>query len=235
MENYFAVDLPSKGLVYPEGTKVQVRELNGRDEEILASTTVKNYSAKLNELLTNTIQGIDINKLTLGDRQYILLWQVLNSFSEKDSVDIRCESCLQDVEIDIDLSKTNIVNLPDNYSEPAEITLSNKDKIKLRLFRVLDEVENQKMGEQFGAPFGHLYARTIYKDDLNDDRLKTEYYLGLKSKDRAKIRAHQEKYDHGPDFMYEYKCPKCGGSGKVHVPFRIEQLLPMGETLKRYL
>jgi len=63
---------------------------------------------------------------------------------------------------------------------------------------------------------------------------RVSYLENLASKDLASIRSFHKEFAHGPDMQSDYTCPKCGGEGKVPVPFRTEMLFPYGEALNQY-
>jgi len=230
-EVFQEVTLPSGGKLYGDGKAVvKLRTLKGKDEKLIAEINDDNFERKFALVLGNLIEGIDAGELTLGDRMHILLWEVINSQSPKYPVKLICEDCEKEVQVDIDLAEMESIGL-DDLVEPKEVMLPDAGvPVKLRLFRVKDEIkifEREKSGK---PSWCYRYALTLV-DDKMDIVQKESFIDELSATDLGVIRAFQEKYSHGPTMLSVYVCPKCGGGGDCAVPFRLEMLLPSAQTL----
>jgi len=237
MSEYFSIQLPSKCKLYPDvqPSKVLIRPFTGKEEKAIADATPQNFDVKFQQILASVVQGIDVNKLTLGDRKYIMLWLVINSYSPKFPVSFECDTCNARLEMDVDLSQMLSEDLPDTYTEPMEIDLPSGNKIKLRLLRVEDELKANALEKSGQNVWLMRYAASIVPDDTKVSVLDRAVSMeSMSTKDIAMIRAFHEKYEHGPKMESEYTCGKCGGDGLVAVPFRLQMFLPSGEVLKRY-
>jgi len=232
--NYMNLELPSKCLVYgdvkPE--QIQIRTLKGKDEKLIAELNYDNVEKKFLALLKNILRGIDPEELTIGDRMHIMLWEVINSYSKIYPVNLTCDICLNNVQIDADLSRLEVEELPNDFKEPHEIKLSNGDTVNLRLFRVKDQIRVEDYEKNRKNSWLYRFALTMIDD--KDVFARVNYLENLGVKDLAKIRAFHEKYFHGPDMKYKYECPECGEEGEVVLPFRLEFIFPYGEILAKY-
>lgn len=238
-ENYVAVKLPSKGLVYPDldlaknPEAIKIRTFKGRDEKLIAELSNENFEKKFVTVLRGVLQGIDPVKLTLGDRLYLVIWEAINSYSKMFAVDFECEHCWQKNTYDVDLSKLEIQDLPDDYKEPYELKLpSSGALIKCRLLRVEDVLKVNELERANQNVWLYRYALAIVNDKGIWDNV--DYLENLSTKDLMVIRAFHTKFEHGVKMTAGYECPKCGGTGTMPVPFRLEMLLPYGEKLARY-
>lgn len=236
-ENYLPLNLPSKGLPYQDLpnfnlSEVKIRTLKGKDEKLLAELTYDNFERKFLVVLRNIVKGIDPEKLTIGDRLYILIWEAINSYSKDFDVEHTCENCFEKIISTIDLSSLEVIELPSDFKEPYSIKLSNGDTINVRLFRVEDEIKISDYEKTNNPSWVYRYALALIDDKGIWDRVN--YLENLDVKDFAKIRAFHDKFYHGPKMEAKYVCQKCGGSGLVPVPFRIEMLFPYGKTLTKY-
>lgn len=234
-ENYIQLNLPSKCLVYEDTdpSKVQIRTLKGRDEKLIAELTYDNFEKKFLTILGSIVKGVVPGKLTVGDRLYIMVWEAINSYSANYPVELMCETCLQKIEITVDLSKLDVIELPEKFKEPHPVKLSDGNQIDLRLFRVEDEVKIADAEKSGKSSWLYRWAISIVdKEKSVWDRIN--YLENLEAKDVAAIRAFHEKYYHGPKMETEYECPKCGGQGVTPVPFRIELLFPYGKALTKH-
>ena len=74
------VDLPSKGLLYPEGHplrkgNIEIKYMTAREEDILASQSLIKKGVVLDKLFESVVvePGVDINDIFIGDKNAILL------------------------------------------------------------------------------------------------------------------------------------------------------------------
>lgn len=234
-EKWMPLSLPSKCLAYPgvDSTKLQIRALKGKDEKLISEMSGDNFEKKFATLLKSVVQGIDIDKLTLGDRLYIAVWEAMSSYSAIFSLKSQCEHCFLSSEYSVDLAKLENIELPDSYKQPYEVTLPvSGNVVKLRLLNVYDNIKLDEMSKAGQNVWLYRYAFALEMEGKNVVE-KVEVLENLDTKDLAVIRAFHEKFFHGPKMEYAYECPKCGGTGVMPVPFRIEMLFPYGEALKR--
>lgn len=233
MQNYFVLDLPSKGLVYPNYTKgsIKVRPLTGGDESILATMNERNMMDKLIEVLQRTVEGIDVRQMTLGDKIALMVWHGINSYTDGFTSKVTCEGCLQSIQVDYKLADSKVQYLPDHFKEPYPVELSNGTKVKCRLLRVSDEIaalEYEKKLQDF-----YLYRIALTVVDDKDIVQRVDWLAQLPAKDVAKIRAFQDVFYHGPTFIYDYQCSLCGYKGTFYSPFRFEHFFPYGDALRK--
>ena len=234
MENYVEVELPSKGRLYEGIEKVQIRTFIGRDEKLLAEMSTDNFDKKFSKVLKGVLTGVDPNKLTVGDRLYLALWETINSYSKDFSVEYECEHCWEKSPYSVDLSKLEVIELDKDFNEPYEVRLPGSGElIKLRLLRVEDMAKIHDLGKLGKNVWLYRYALSLVNEQGIWDNV--DYLEKLGSKDLMIIRGFQDEFYHGPKMECAYECPKCGGTGIMPVPFRLEMLLPYGERLAEYI
>lgn len=222
-ENYFPINLPSKCLVYTDvdPSKILIRTFKGKDQELISQLTLANLNKKFLVVINNVIQGIEASKLTSGDGKYVLMWETINSYGNNYPLKMICEFCLQDIEISIDLNTLEKKELPDNFKQPYKVKLSDS-VVKLRLLTLGDEVDSFEFGKKGQPTYLYDYALSIVDESMNILD-KVEMLRNMDVKDLNKIESFHEQFDHGPDMETNYVCPKCGGEGKVLVPFRLSE------------
>jgi len=212
---------------------VSIRVLKGKDEKLIAEMTYDNAAKKLMAVLKNVLNGIDPGQLTLGDEKFIMLWLAANSYTRTVPIETTCGMCLQKISIDIDLNKDlKSVSLPDNFTEPYPVILSDGSTVHVRLLRADDEakiIEYEKTNE---SSWIYRYAMTIVDDKKNImDKMLMLSEMG--SEDFVLIRTVPEKFNHGPIMEAPYECAKCGFKGATAVPFRFDVLFPFGDALTK--
>ena len=225
------VALPSRGLPYENGKKdIEIRTMKGEDEKVLAELSIDNFDKKSVELLNRCVKDGKAIDFTIGDRLFLLIWQAINSYSPIYPVDLVCPQCFQKILVDVDLSKLEVIYLPEEYKQPYTVQLSDRE-IKLRLLTVKDEIAINEYGASGESTWLYRFAVTIVSDSSVKDKLKM--LEQMKTRDISIIRAFHEKYVHGLDMNYKYECPKCSGGDTLVVPFRLEIFLPSGALVAR--
>lgn len=235
-EVFLPITLPSQCLVYKDvdPSQIGVRTLKGKDELLIAEMSGSNFDKKFLILLKNVLKGIDPEKLTTGDKLYITIWLVINSYSKIFPIEFECEHCWQKAEYQVDLSTLKTNDLPGNFKEPYTVKLPKAGvEVDLRLLRYSDLLKVSEMEKQGKNPWIRQFALSL----VNDKNLfeKEEFLENLDGSDLAVIRCFHEKFFHGPKMEVVYECPKCGGTGVMPVPFRLEMLLPFGKRLEQYI
>jgi len=237
---YYPIKLPSRCLVYEGIAKdnvqdqIKIRAFKGRDEKLIAEISADNFEKKFLTILNNVLIGIEPSKLTVGDRQFLMLWQTINSYDKNISVTSECEHCFQKADYNIDISTLEVNYLQEDFKEPYEVTLpESKALLKLRLLRLEDLANIDDLSKLGKSVWLYRFALSIVNSKTVWENM--EYLENLSTKDVMIIRAFHEKFNHGVKMETSCSCPKCGGVGLVPVPFRLEMLLPYGEKIKQYI
>ncbi len=232
--NLISVDLPSRNLVYSvEAGSIKIRTLRGKDEKLISEITLDNFEKKFLTVFQNIVTGIDPTELTVGDRLFILVWEAINSYNKEYPIQYLCSSCLNNVRAIVDLSKLELVQLPEEFKEPYPMKLSNNETVMLRLLRVKDEIAIADYERSNKESWLFKYAMTIVDEQKNIIE-KMKYLEDLPAGDLARIRSFEQEYAHGPKMEQTCTCPRCGAKEDVACPFRLEMLFPYGKELKRY-
>jgi len=235
VNDYIPITLPSKCLTYKnkDGSpvnplEVSARTYQGSDEIYLAQINPLNLERYYFQVLKSIIRGIDPSQLTIGDRMYLILWEYINSYSKTMKIKSVCSHCFSEIEINVDLSKLETKELPDDYTQPQLITLPvSGEKLNLRLLTVEDEIKTEdfsKKNKQDALLF--RYARTIVSE--MDIVALMNKLSSMKAKDFMTIMNFQEKYDHGPVLKTTFTCPKedCGEEDELDIPFQLDFFFP---------
>jgi len=235
LEPFLPISLPSncrQYLVNPG--EILVRPYIGRDEVYLSEVSPANPDYKYINILKDAVKGIDPGELTLGDRQYIMIWEYIQSYGGFIRESAICSHCLSEVSFKVDLRELDVISIPDDMTFPHDVTLPVSGKVvKLRLLTVNDEIAacNFESSEKNGLIF--RCARTMVDDTNILERI--EFLSNLQAMDLAKIRAFHEKFDHGPDMRVKFKCQECGEEDQTSIPFRLDIIFPRGNTLTEFI
>jgi len=234
LENFLSINLPSKCLVYGD-TKpedVKIRAYQGRDEVYLSEINPTNLELKFLTILKDLITGVNPRDITIGDLQYIIVWEYAKSYTNIVKVLTKCSYCMSEVEAIVDFGELDIIMLPDDFKQPYEKVLPSDRKINLRLLNINDEIDAQKFEEKNDNGVLFRCARSMV--DSDDILTRIEKLSSGPINDVAAIRSFQEEFYHGPNMNAKFICPKCGKEDHVLVPFRFDYIYPRGEGLTRY-
>ena len=105
---YDVVELPSRGILYPSGTKsVKVAYLTAADENILSSPNLVATGTVIVELLKRKIltKDIEVEDLVMSDKQAVLIFLRNTAFGSELNVKIRDPKTDEEFEHTIDLSE----------------------------------------------------------------------------------------------------------------------------------
>lgn len=220
---YFDLNLPSAGRLYDVGA-IKVRRLTAGDEKFLQDISALDFDVRFNQLLKNgVLQGIEPEKLSMGDRFYIVIWLARNSLNKDVLVSDVCEHCLAKLSVTVDLGSLEVITLPDSFVEPIKVMLGGK-LVDVRLLRVKDLLESFRRQQQDRDDVELFkFAQTITSMDVLS---ALEFVKTLSLTDFGRLKAVQVKFNHGVKLETTVKCQKCGGEGVVPVPFRFENLVP---------
>ena len=106
------IDLPSKGLVYPEGHplrkgNVEIKYMTAREEDILASQSLIKKGVVLDKLFESVVveKGVNINDIFIGDKNAILLATRVMGYGADYQVEVTDPFTLEPQSVTVDLSK----------------------------------------------------------------------------------------------------------------------------------
>lgn len=94
------IDLPSKGLFYPEGSplksgQVDVKYMTAREEDILTSTNLIQKGIVLDKLMDSLIvtKGVSSDDLLVGDLNAVMIAARILAYGKEYPVEFTCGSC----------------------------------------------------------------------------------------------------------------------------------------------
>jgi len=141
------VDLPSKGLLYPEGSplssgKIEIKYMTAREEDILTSANLIKQGVVVEKLLESLIidKSIKVDDLLIGDKNSILIASRILAYGKEYEVEIGGRK------IDVDLTTLKDIELDEsivtNGVNEFEFELpATKRKLTFKMLTSGDEKE----------------------------------------------------------------------------------------------
>lgn len=225
------VDLPSKGLLgYP--ASITHREIMAGDEEILKSSTNKNFSRTVNKVLKSICNNAEFfDDMYVGDRDYVMIHIWANTYDSEKEFEVKCRHCQHKDDMKIDIFKLGSIDPKDNMPSRLPMRVSKTgDTIKLRLVTVRDdnnaeeymaknpnaevstETLHYALAIEFGRPMS-IAERVQYVQE------------NITAKELATIREFHRHFSFGLDTSFEHTCSECQGVTRGNIPFLPEDII----------
>lgn len=176
MENNYEltqeVTLPSRGLLnaeLPEGKVVQRIMMLTDHMKISGSSSSKSLPMRYLELVTVEPENFSLDNLTIPDTLFLLFKMRSFSYGDNYKYKARCPVCGAMINVSVDLSKLQVIELDDDYEKKLEITLANGDIVRTRFLRNydLDDINKEIARILKNAPeaneSGHRYLLRLTK------------------------------------------------------------------------
>ena len=243
--NYWDIDgLPTKNLLYPEGTRISARALKVMDVKKLTSIDDETADIVVNDILRKCVRGIDIYDIYSADKLYILLWLRANSFKDnKYVVDYHCSKCDKSSSYHFDVTNINVDYLTSSYVNNNTVTLDNGDIIKTSLLTIRDEINIKSFHDKYEDVFvekfeeidDDLLSISFMIDTINGKTVdntfdKYEYLLNMDPGDFAVLTGFLSDINVGVKPYMTVKCTECGGDSQIGVTFHPDFFLPSVTT-----
>lgn len=225
------IDLPSKGLLGYPGS-ISHREIYAGDEELLKTSTNKNFSRTLNRVLKSICNDADFyDDLYVGDRDYILTSIWANTYDSIKRFEVTCQHCEAKGEMTVDLFELGIVPIKENFKARFPLTIKKTgDTVAIRPVTVRDE----NNAEKFLADNPSLK----YSFEIVHCALSIEFGRPMSIKDRVEyikenvsakemgvIKEYHRYFRFGLDTTFEHVCGECSGVTRDSIPFHPEDII----------
>ena len=226
---YSIVSLPSGGkLGYPE--EVEYRDIMVSDEKVLSSSTEKTFGKTLNGVLKTLLKDKSFfNKMSIYDRDFLLIWIWANNYSTTKTIETKCPTCEASNTYIVDLTELEIKDLDNKFKNPYPYTTVGGEKIKFRLLTTEDEEVSRKfcnMNKTYDESFVSLCLSIELKTVMPlKEKLKhiEETFTG---KDMSIARGFHRHFKFGVNDIIEKECSACGEVSKIAIPFQVDFFIP---------
>ena len=238
------ISLPSKGLVYPEGNplakgEITVKLLTAKEEDILTSVNLIRKGIQIDKMLESIIvePGVNINDLSVGDKNAILVSTRLLAFGTDYSINVKDKITGEDEEIIINLAEIKVkeideslLNRKNEYDYVLPVT---KTPIKFKLLTHGDELAINKdieASEKFSKQSNEIttrYRKMIIEVDGNRDLGFISSFVSnrLLAGDSKGLRKYIKSITPDLDLTYEHT-HSDGEMEALRIPFGVDFFYP---------
>jgi len=239
------VDLPSRGLLYPEGhplrdkEAIEIKYMTTKEEDILLNQSYIQSGVVLDKMLESVLvdKRIKTEDILNCDKSAIQVACRANAYGEQYEFTYTCSSCetkneatinlleLKHYEVDFETIRQNngiFITLP-----------STKAVVKAKILTGGDDQEIQKRIKQkqkHNLPEELLierYRQIFVSVNGNEDPLFIANFVkNMPLRDSKFFMKEYSKFLPGVDFTYEGECQKCGTVNKGGVPLGLGFFYP---------
>jgi hypothetical protein len=205
-------------------THAQVRELNGEDEEALASITSKkslSYAEYMSALLSRSVLKIGdidvegnsglIDQLIIGDRDLLFIGTVKATYGRVRDLEVTCSNCDATNYVSLNLDDDFAVERPKNpLYIPIEVSLKDGSVVKLNYPTGADSLYVAKKAKTTAEQNTLMLSRCAVWDS-NPPRDKEQWAKSLNLGDRGKLVKALSTDPPGPKMEeVNTQCANCG-------------------------
>jgi hypothetical protein len=242
------IDLPSKGLVYPEGHplrkgSVEIKYMTAREEDILASQTLIRKGIVLDKLFESVVveSGVNVNDIFIGDKNAILLATRVLGYGAQYDVEVTDPFTLEKQEVNIDLSKVKVKEIDEsllNGENSYEFTLpSTGKKIIFKLLNHGDEklinadiqaMDRINKGNAGTNDVTTRFRYMIKEVDGNQDPAYITKWInnGFLARDAREFRKYVKNISPDLDLTFDFVSNITGETEALDIPFGISFFYP---------
>jgi len=239
------VDLPTRGLLYPEGhplyekETIEIKFMTTKEEDILLNASYIDKGVVLDRLLESVIldSRIKVASLLSGDKVAIQIACRSNAYGEQYDFNYVCNSCTTRNETSINLSELKHVDVDfDRIKADGGILIElpvSKKVVKARILSGADEERivtriEQKKKHGFTEQFIIERYREIFESvDGNADPLFIASFVqNMSIRDSRYFMKEYSKLLPTVEFVFNDTCSECDHENKGGVPVGLSFFYP---------
>tara|TARA_Y100001938_G_C8088210_1_gene433378 strand:+ start:1421 stop:2302 length:882 start_codon:yes stop_codon:yes gene_type:complete len=249
------VDLPSKGLYYPEGhplhsvDTVEIRHMTAKEEDILASQSLIRKGIVLDRMLQSILvdKDIKIKDLLVGDKNALTIAARISGYGSEYTTRVSCPACGAAQEFDFDLDNHTTVGAAFNRDElndsieEVDFTDSNTfvmtlpksgHQVELKMLTGEDETRLQKFqgkkgkNEDSSTLTDTLKSIIISVAGHRDRNSINGFVESMPAMDSRYLRKIYQKLVPNIDLTQEFSCNSCGHTQDLEVPVTTDFFWP---------
>jgi hypothetical protein len=229
------VDLPSRGVFYPEGhalynrESIEIRHMTAKEEDILTTSSLLRKGVALDKMLQNIIvdKKINVEDMLIGDKNALLVYSRIFGYGNEYEGTLMCPSCSDKFQHSFDLNNFENKDVEKEMVRyDVEPTVNNTFMITLPRskyvveFRFLTSKDERKFTNTKKALGSLELLETIILaiNDQNDRYYVKKAIKNLPIMDASIMKRVYAKIMPDIDLTQYVECPHCGEGADMGVP-----------------
>tara|TARA_R110000824_G_scaffold233106_2_gene421249 strand:+ start:514 stop:1335 length:822 start_codon:yes stop_codon:yes gene_type:complete len=238
------VELPSKGIGYPEGhilrdkEMIEIRFMTTKDEDTLSSRSLLKKGLALDRLIDNLLveKEIKARDILVGDRNAIIIAARSSAYGHIYETKVQCPSCDHKQKMSFDLSNPEITD-PEINEEIEEmengnymyVTSQSKIKVEMRLLNGHDEnvifkALNNKNEEAALSTQMTLFISSV--NGHNHPNIVKHFVENVPAFEAREIRKIFSNLTSAIQIKEIFECESCSFEQEMEVPFNTDFFWP---------
>ena len=228
------VDLPSKGVFYPEGhplhgvDTIEMKQMTAKEEDILTNKSFIKKGILFDRLLSSIVMDKKIRPqdLLVGDRNALVMAARISGYGEEYKTKVICPLCLshnsetydleeiegngweqklEDTGVELDDSGLFVITLPKSGLTVKARPLNGHDE---KALATLDESDTVT---------GQLKRFVVEVDGQTDKKIINKFIDTMLARDAKYLRLTYKRITPNLDFEKEFECTSCGHEATLEV------------------
>lgn len=242
------IELPSKGLIYPESNplskgRIEIKYMTAKEEDILASQNLIRKGVVLDKLFESIVVDKDVNidDIFIGDKNAILLATRVLGYGAEYKVEVTDPFTGEPQKISIDLSKVQTKEIDEELlsrDNSYSFQLPSGKNIKFRLLTHKDEKDItaeiqalqrlSKGQESISQDVTTRLRYMITEIDGNSDKGFINKFVreGLLARDSRALRKYVQEFSPDMDLKFNFVSDITGEGEALDIPFGINFFYP---------
>ena len=241
------IELPSKGLVYPEGHPlrkgtIELKYMTAKEEDILASQNLIKKGIVLDKLFESVVvePGVDVGDIFIGDKNAILLATRILGYGPQYQVEVSDPFTLERQTVTINLAEVETKDVDDSLlNDKNEYTFTLPVSKKVIVFKLLthaDEVdisretqalERLSKGTNNTDVTTRLRHMILSVDGNTDLGFISKWVVnGFLAQDTRVFRKHVKEISPDMDMKYTFTSEITGETEALDIPFGVSFFYP---------
>lgn len=243
-----SVPLPTRGVLYDPDTTlynrdiVPIKAMTANEEDILSSQAYIKEGVVVDRLIESCVtdKSFNINELTLGDRNALMIAIRITGYGPEYPVVATCPKCGHANNVNVDLSALAINRLELEPIEPGqnefEFTLPTmKKSVTFKFLTLKDEADRSATNKAYQSNFDTKLERNITSflsyalvsvDGKRDKNKIKHFIMNMPAYDSRTLRAFINKHEPGMDMTARYQCSNCDARNATNLPMTSEFFWP---------
>jgi len=233
------VELPSKGVHYPEGhilranPAIELKPMTAKQEDILVNQAYIKQGTVVDRLLESIVvdKNLNLDDLLVGDKNALLIQARVSAYGKEYPVSSFCRHCYEKQEITYDLEEC-VIYKEATYEDGIE---SNEDgtftiqmpksklSVTLRFLTSADEkvlAAKKKKYEKYDMEFSDQLEgfRQMIVAVNGDDKLISKYLDHMPLQDSKYLKKIIKAVPPNAQMIGNFECKSCDMENEVEVP-----------------
>jgi len=240
------VDLPTKGLFYPQGhplhgkEEVEIKLMTAKEEDILVNKSLLKKGIALDRMLQSLIvtPGVHLEDLCVGDKNALIVASRISAYGADYKASITCPVCSVAQDFTFNLEEGNLITPADlEFKEATQtergtfaFTLPKTQAVvETRLLTGRDEkrlVQNSKKNKNEFTLTDQFKTFIVAVNGVTDKNLVAQFIDIMPAFDSKYLRSNYAKMVPNIDLTQFFECSSCDHAQDMEVPFTVEFFWP---------